>query len=213
MANIVAIFAHPDDESFGPGGTLAKLAKDNDVYIICSTSGGEAGDPKVREKEILESATILGVKEVFFLRYADGTLSNNLYHKIAGDVLKILDKLRPAKILTFEMRGMSGHLDHIAMSMISTYIFEKQDFIKEIWFFCISTELRAFIDDYFICFPPGYKRDDIDEIVDVAEVWEQRMEAILCHASQEKDMLETLQDLNRLPKEEYFLVRKKSDKL
>ncbi|MBP9816108.1 PIG-L family deacetylase [Candidatus Woesebacteria bacterium] len=42
MANIVAIFAHPDDEAFGPGGTLAKLSNEHDVYIICVTSGDKS---------------------------------------------------------------------------------------------------------------------------------------------------------------------------
>lgn len=119
------------------------------------------------------------------MRHGDGTLSNNLYHKIAGDVLNILDRLRPGKILTFEMRGLSGHIDHIAMSMI-------------------STEHRALIGNYFVCFPPGYKNDEVDEIIDVSDVWEQRIEAILCHASQEKDMLKIQQDLNEFQEKSIF---------
>ncbi|MBI2637373.1 MAG: PIG-L family deacetylase, partial [Candidatus Sungbacteria bacterium] len=45
---IVAIFAHPDDEAFGPAGTLAKLALAHDVYVICATKG-EAGDKTYAE--------------------------------------------------------------------------------------------------------------------------------------------------------------------
>ena len=209
MANIVAIFAHPDDESFGPGGTLAKLSKEHDVYIICVTSGDKGGNPKVREKELLDSAEILGIKEVFYLRYGDGDLSNNLYHAIADSVIKILDKLQPIKVITFEMRGVSGHIDHVAISMITTYLFEMKNYINEAWYFCISKEHRSLIDDYFICFPPGYEKNEVDVIVDVSEVWSQRIQAINCHTSQEKDMRETLSELNILPKEEYFLVKKK----
>ncbi|MBI4159549.1 PIG-L family deacetylase [Candidatus Wolfebacteria bacterium] len=85
MKTIVCIFAHPDDEAFGPGGTIAKLAKKNRVYIICATKG-EAGKDSRRKKmgvlhdhrasELVASAKILGVKKVYFLGFKDGTLSN-----------------------------------------------------------------------------------------------------------------------------------------
>lgn len=117
--------------------------------------------------------------------------------------------LQAIKVISFEMRGVSGHIDHVAISMITTYLFEKKKYIDEVWYFCISKEHRSLIDDYFICFPPGYEKDEVDEIVDVSEVWSQRIQAINCHTSQEKDMRETLSELNILPKEEYFLVKKK----
>lgn len=73
---IVGIFAHPDDEAFGPGGTLAKLAKENEVHIICATSC-ESGQKsisdkkdlgKIRKQELLSSAKILGIKKSIFSR-------------------------------------------------------------------------------------------------------------------------------------------------
>ena len=72
---IVGIFAHPDDEAFGPSGTLALLAKENDVYLICATNGDAASgkpDPKlaeIRQKELLASANVLGIKKVYFLDF------------------------------------------------------------------------------------------------------------------------------------------------
>src|ERR1043165_10304259 len=80
---ILAVLAHPDDESFGLGGTLALYArKGYDTYLVCATRG-EAGtlDPEhlngykdtaeLRTNELMRAAKILGLKEVFFLGYRD----------------------------------------------------------------------------------------------------------------------------------------------
>lgn len=209
MANIFAIFAHPDDESFGPGGTLTKLSKEHDVYIICVTSGDVGGPGDIREKEIELSAKILGITKVFFLRYGDGTLSNNNYHALSKDIQQILDEFKPEKLLTFEPRGVSGHIDHIALSMITSFLYEKLDYVKELWQFCISKDHRTLINDYFIYFPDGYSRSEIDAIVDVSDVWDERIESMHCHQSQKGDMDFIEKNLKRLPKEEYFLVKRK----
>src|SRR3954469_17378891 len=97
MKPLVAVFAHPDDEVFGPGGTLATFAKERPVYIICVTNGdsgmnsleGEAGKrplSEIRPEEMKASAQEIGVTDIFFLNYKDGSLSNNLYHEIADKI-------------------------------------------------------------------------------------------------------------------------------
>src|SRR3990167_7673745 len=194
---VVAIFAHPDDEAFGPSGTIAKLAKTHDVYVLCATRG-EAGSPRsrsgevddnlknigeVREKELRCSAQILGVREVYFLGFADGTLSNSLYHKLAQKIEDKARLLKPELFITFEPRGISGHIDHITVSLATTYIFYKLPFVKKLFYFCISEEERKSVKDYFIYFPPGYPKSQIDQVVDVADVWETKIQAMMCHKS------------------------------
>lgn len=74
MKNIVGVFAHPDDEALGPSGTIAKFAKKYNVYLICVTSGEASGKTEeeklkigeTRRAELIESAKILGVKDVIF---------------------------------------------------------------------------------------------------------------------------------------------------
>jgi len=212
MNNILCIFAHPDDESFGPGGTIAKLALTNDVYIICVTDGG-AGHTKsvediveVRKNELLAGAKILGVREVFFLGFKDGDLSNNLYHEVASRIKAKVMELKPQTIITFEPRGISGHIDHIATTFITNYVTQKLDFVKKIMYHCISDTMRKLIPDYFIYFPEGYSEAEIDEVVDVSEVWDKKIEAIKAHVSQKKDGDFLLNMANKLPKKEYFLI-------
>jgi LmbE family N-acetylglucosaminyl deacetylase len=215
MKKIVGIFAHPDDESFGPSGTLALLAKENAVYLICVTNGDAAeGKPnstlaEIRKEELESSAKIIGVKKVFFLNFSDGTLSNNIYHHVAESIQEVLDAIQPELIITIEPRGVSGHLDHIAVSMISSFVFQKVSYAKEIWYQCISDVRRNLIESYFVYFPPGYTKEEIDKTVDVSSVWEQKLQAIRQHESQKNDVASVLAAAEKLPKEEYFLVKKK----
>jgi N-acetylglucosamine malate deacetylase 2 len=196
MSAVLGIFAHPDDEAFGPGGTLATLAKEHDVYLICVTNGDaginsskktkELGE--IRREELLASSKIVGVKKVFFLNYKDGSLSHNIYHEIAEKVKDIISDLKPETLLTFEPRGVSGHLDHIAVSMIASYVFEEVDFVKELWYYCITEKARSLHEKYFIYFPPGYKASDISKTVDISAVWDKKVEAINEHESQKHDV-------------------------
>lgn len=214
---IVCVFAHPDDEAFGPGGTIAKLSKENNVYIICVTDGdakqktrlAEKKLGSVRKKELLSSAKVLGVKQVYFLGYKDGELCNNLYHKIADKLSLCFNKLKPQMLMTFEKRGVSGHLDHIAVSMITTFLFEKLSFIKLIWYFCNSEQLTESIDNYFVHFPCGYKKEELDQIIDIRNYWDIKIEAMNKHKSQKHDLEWWLSILNKLPKEECFQVIEK----
>src|SRR3989344_7127556 len=218
MKSVVCIFAHPDDEAFGPGGTIAKLANTRDVYIICATKGG-AGKHKgkdgkknlgeIRANELRESAKVLGVKKVFFLGFHDGTLSNNLYHDIARKVESILKRLKPDTILTYEPRGISGHLDHIAMSLVSSYLFERLAFIKKLMQFCVLDTPERRKMKNFIYFPPGYKKSEVNFVSDVQAVWNKKIEAIMKHKSQIKDVERILGMYEKSPKVENFLLQKK----
>lgn len=212
---VVAVFAHPDDEAFGPAGTLAKFSKTHDVYILCATDG-EAGKNSlseterklsdVRKHELLTSAKILGVKKVFFLGFEDGTLSNNLYHKLAAKIEGKLKELKPEIVITFEPHGISGHIDHITVSFVTTFIVKRLKTIKKLLYYCIlEVERRRQPNEYFIYFPDGYKRSEIDWENDIADVWETKVKAMRAHKSQKHDADIILNVLEKLPKREYFL--------
>jgi LmbE family N-acetylglucosaminyl deacetylase len=147
--SMLVVFAHPDDEAFGTGGTLAKYASAGvRTTLICATRGevGEISDPElatpdtlssVREQELLCSAETLGIEEVIFLGYRDsgmiGTPDNehpdafmqaNEEEVIAG-LVGIMRRVKPQIVLTFEPNGGYGHPDHIAIHNHTVSAFHK----------------------------------------------------------------------------------------
>lgn len=216
--SLVAIFAHPDDEAFGPAGTLALYSKTHDVSLICVTRGqsGENhhnGDlvniATIREQELRASAKVLGIKNVFFLEFIDGHLSNHLYHDIAEAIREILEGIKPEILMTFEGSGISGHLDHIAVTMITQYIFDRVEYAKTLMLFTILKEESDGIADYFIYVPEGLQKSQVDKIVDITQVADIKTKALMEHKSQIKDIRRVLEQRKTLPKEEYFLIKKK----
>lgn len=136
---IVAFFAHPDDEVFGTGATLAHYAASGvRVVLVCATRGevGEIADeslatpetlPQVREAELRCSADTLGINEVILLDYRDsgmvGTPENEDLrafinapaNEVVAQLTAILEKERPQVVITFDPHGGYGHPDHIAI--------------------------------------------------------------------------------------------------
>lgn len=145
---LLAIFAHPDDESFGVGGTLAKYtANGTRVVLACATRGeaGEISDPAlatpetlgaVREAELRAACAALGVAELRFLGYRDsgmaGTPENDdprCYHRADPEaatrqLVGLIREIKPQVVLTFEPGGGYGHPDHIAVSRYTTAAFD-----------------------------------------------------------------------------------------
>ncbi|HEX2053820.1 MAG TPA: PIG-L family deacetylase [Actinomycetota bacterium] len=137
--SILACFAHPDDESFSSGGTLAHYASQGaEVTLVCATRGeaGEISDPalatpenlaEVREQELRCAADALGIGRVEFLGYRDsgmeGTDDNNnplAYvmadrDEVIGKLVALIRELQPDVVITFDPDGAYGHPDHIAI--------------------------------------------------------------------------------------------------
>ena len=147
-STLLAIFAHPDDESFGTGGTLAKYAAHGTrVVLACATRGevGEISDPAlaarealgdVREAELRTACAALGVHELRFLGYRDsgmvGTPENDdprCYRRADPEaatrqLVALIREIRPHVIITFDPSGGYGHPDHIAVSRYTSAAFD-----------------------------------------------------------------------------------------
>ncbi|HEU0139715.1 MAG TPA: PIG-L family deacetylase [Bryobacteraceae bacterium] len=129
---ILAVFAHPDDETFLAGGTLAKYAAEgHDVFVVSATRGeaGKRGEYEglpveefalVREREMQAACRVLGLNEPVFLDCADKQLARTCWDSATNEVVRYIRKLKPHVVITFGPDGVSGHPDHIAISQIVT---------------------------------------------------------------------------------------------
>jgi LmbE family N-acetylglucosaminyl deacetylase len=128
-----AVLAHPDDESLGFGGTLAKYAAEGvETYLVTATRGergrfgslGKGGDPlavgRVREAEVRAAAAVLGIREVSILSYPDGAVDKVDAAIAVRAVVSQIRRIQPHVVLTFGPEGAYGHPDHIAISQFTT---------------------------------------------------------------------------------------------
>lgn len=141
---LLAIFAHPDDETFGVGGSMALLAQlGQTVRLICATNGDEGGrpddagdhamDPGVRRAELRCACRALGIEEPIFLGYRDsgmenwerkpGTFVDEDRESVVARLVTEIRRHRPAVIVTFDPGGIYGHPDHVRISELATDAF------------------------------------------------------------------------------------------
>ena len=130
---LMAVLAHPDDESLGFGGTLAKYAAEEvETYLVTATRGerGRFGSPgktaepaevgRVREAELRAAAAVLGIREVSILGYPDGAVDQIDAATAIGAIVRHIRRVRPHVVVTFGPDGAYGHPDHIAISQFTT---------------------------------------------------------------------------------------------
>jgi LmbE family N-acetylglucosaminyl deacetylase len=133
---LMAVLAHPDDESLGFGGTLAKYASEGvDTFLVTATRGergrymgrtidghhpGPAALGQIREAELRAAVTALGIRELSFLDYHDGDLDRANAREAVERIARQVRRLRPHVVVTFGPDGAYGHPDHIAISQFTT---------------------------------------------------------------------------------------------
>jgi LmbE family N-acetylglucosaminyl deacetylase len=136
VRRVACVFAHPDDDTFGVGGSLALHAEDElELTVILATSGG-AGRiadaslatrqtlASVREAEDLASWRVLGLDpDVRFLRHPDGGLNATPRGELLAEVQGVLEEVAPEVVITFGPDGITGHDDHVAIGAIATEAF------------------------------------------------------------------------------------------
>src|SRR5258708_25578660 len=130
---LMAVLAHPDAESLGIGGILAKYAAEGiETSLVTATRGerGWFGDEReypglealgqIREAELHGAAEVLGVRSVNFLNYIDGELDQAHPAEVVAKIAGHLRHVRPDVVVTFGPDGSYGHPDHIAISQLTT---------------------------------------------------------------------------------------------
>ncbi len=233
---LLAVLAHPDDESFGMGGTLALYAKRGaEVHLVCATRG-EAGmmEPEYlegfssvaekRETELRCAARKLGLSGVHFLDYRDSgmpgspdnqhpmALAAAPLEEVSLQISRLMRRLKPQVVLTFDPIGGYRHPDHIAIHTATLQAFEMSadsgihidglpaHQAQKLYFHTISRRfLRAAVRlmPLFRVDPSRWgKNQDIDlkslvvedfpthAVIDFNSVRQLKAEASACHASQ-----------------------------
>jgi LmbE family N-acetylglucosaminyl deacetylase len=130
---LLCVLAHPDDESLGVGGILAKYAHEGvATYLVTATRGehgwfgpedeypGPEQLARQREKELGSAAQTLGLQEVHMLGYEDGQLDQGVPDEVIDIIAGHLRRIKPHVVITFDPYGVYGHPDHIAISQFTT---------------------------------------------------------------------------------------------
>jgi len=124
---ILVVLAHPDDESLGCGGTLARLSDAGAKIVLLCASRGEHGlvtdralvaDSDlagVRARELHEAAAILGIDELRIFAHPDGDLRWADVPEFHDEIVLAIERYRPDAVITFGEDGLYWHLDHIGV--------------------------------------------------------------------------------------------------
>lgn len=208
---LLLLLAHPDDETFGPGGTIAKYASEGaDVYLATATRGeaGMLGDPpvtdrvhlgEVRAAELSCAAGILGIRKVSFLGFCDGRLAATPRERIVEKAVEQIRWTRPHVMIGFGPGGVSRHPDHMVMCSVALEAFDAaadpDRFPGQIrngispWapYKLYQFEIAQEIFDEWDVPLEGVPREKLTTFVDTSAFAERKIEAFYSHRTQSKD--------------------------
>ena len=208
---LLAIFAHPDDESFAVGGTLAKYAADGARVVLVSATRGEAGLPgrsaaetaRIREAELRAAARTLGAARVESLDYVDGHLSQADPQEVVDRLTGLLEEERPDAVITFGRDGISGHPDHVAVHQLVTQAFERAHLPARLFYLVPSEATRQGCG----ILPSKDTDSGPATAIDVGAYRVTKVRAMQCHASQKPPYPgDPEEEAGQLACHEYFVL-------
>lgn len=197
---IIGIFAHPDDEAFGPSGTLLKLRNDGyDIHLILLTDGQAGTNPDkladlgtVRLAEWQAAAGLLGATTSHALHYQDGELpgtpSEVLYKSITNTIDEVISSYQqPPQLsfMSFEPNGITGHGDHKVVSQLTTRA-AKHYGAHETWYYCLNPS-QVLPGASGELAPRACDESYINTRIDVSAYLVDKYRIIDCHATQRAD--------------------------
>lgn len=232
---VLFIFAHPDDETFGPGGTIAKLINHGDEVSVITATDGQAGmtgeygniSPqelgKIRRKEQSEAAKILRIPEnkTTHLGMMDGTLADKSEDELISQIKPLIEKENPDVVITFEKNGISNHPDHKMISKVATKAFKEwmKNVEKHVRLYHIGVP-KSYMEVYeknglsnkAFGETPGVPDENFTTTIDTTDVFEIKDKAARAHATQKSDWDRISKRMNHvdLKKEFYQLIAENS---
>lgn len=196
--NVLAFFAHPDDETMLIGGTLALLAQAGaSVQLVIATrgEGGEMGDPpvctreelaQVREAELRCAAQALGAASLTLMNYIDPLIGpeDTLFaftdnvDELAEQLQSLLQSMQVNALITHGVNGEYGHPAHQLVYQAAERAMQRAEQPGLLWY-----TVQGIFDDHPM---PRLANEDTPAhlIIDVQPVLEQKTAAALCHRTQ-----------------------------
>ncbi len=194
---ILGVFAHPDDETSGCGGTFARYAREGAAVFNITATRGELGSlgsgdltiaredlPKVRESELRVVLKSYGANPPIILGYRDQGLKDADLEVLVDKVYEVMARVDPDVVITFGPLGISRHDDHMTLHTATVAAFERYyDQVKK------SPRL------FYVCIPPQLAEEweleidgpDVDptHVIDIAETKSLKIGALRTYVSQE----------------------------
>ncbi len=208
---LLVVIAHPDDESFPMGGTLAKYATEGVRVVLVSATRGEAGIPNLnavetahlREAELSSAAQVLGVSRLEFLDYLDGEFDQADEAAVVGKLLKIIQQEKPDALITFGPDGISGHPDHVATYRFTTAAFDRSGINGRLFYMLPSEATQQGCG-----IPPAQEvAGGPVASIDISEYRVSKVRAMQCHVSQKPPFSgDPEEEAEKLTCHEYFVL-------
>jgi N-acetylglucosamine malate deacetylase 2 len=210
VTSVLAVVAHPDDESFGLGALLATLTDRHvPAAMVCFTHGEAStlrdrpGDlAAIRADELRRAATVLGVDRIELHDHPDGALTDIGLDTLTDQVLASTTHHHPSHLLVFDHGGITGHPDHIRATEAALAAARIAHLPVLAWTLPddVATLLNAEYGAAFV----GRQPADLHEAVSVNRT--RQWQAIACHRSQSTDNPVLLRRLHLLGDTEYLRV-------
>ena len=203
---LFGIFAHPDDEAFGPSGALMKAIDDGaDVHLLTLTTGQAGMNPdshddlgSVREQEWRRAGELIGATSLHALGFEDGHLDNiamleavDQINAIIDQTLSHYDEPVEVELMSIDTNGITGHIDHIVAGRASCLVFYRRKMsdprFTRLRLACVPTEQLPAVNTDWLYMEAGRTPEEIDEIVDARSYHDRIVAVMRAHHTQRSD--------------------------
>jgi LmbE family N-acetylglucosaminyl deacetylase len=223
---IFGIFAHPDDEAFGPCGALLLETRGGaDLHLITLTDGGAGTNPdnltnlgEVRLKEWRAAGHLIGAKTMHHLGYKDGQLNNIAMIEASQRIKVLIDEVLTSthdditiEFITLDLNGYTGHIDHIVAARTASFVFyslkQNDPRFSHIKFACFARESVPSVNTDWLYMEPGHLLEEIQETVDARHLQNEIIDIMHMHHTQRGDGMTTIKNQGANLGLSYFIVK------
>ncbi len=189
MPAILLVTAHPDDEAFGPPGTIALYTSRGVPVDLLTFTRGQVGTTstaadtpealgRLREYETRASARVLGIRTLTILDYMDGELDQADMEDLAGHIERAIEEGNIDTVITMGPMGITNHADHIATHHATMRAVERSKRELQVFYQAVS---GVFAKELGVSGPEAEPTHEID----ISAFFETKLATLACHSSQE----------------------------